>query len=59
MAVSSMPLFLGFLTLMASGFVPIRQFGELIAVTTLVCFVSTVGVQPVLFWLGMGAHQGR
>lgn len=52
-AVSSLALMVGFLLLMTSGFLPIRHFGELVAVTTLVCFVSTVLVQPVLFSVGL------
>jgi predicted RND superfamily exporter protein len=46
---------LGFGALLLSGFVPVRHFGELIAVTAGFCLVSTVLVQPALLRVGAGA----
>ncbi|MEM9187671.1 MAG: MMPL family transporter [Myxococcota bacterium] len=52
--VSSISLFFGFSVLMFSGFVPVRYFGELVAVTVAGCLVSTLIVQPALLKVGAG-----
>ncbi len=46
-------LVLGFSVLMMSSFVSVRQFGELIAVTVLMCTVSTIVVQSALLRVGV------
>ena len=46
---------LGFGVLLFSSFVPVRHFGELIAVTAGFCLLSTVIVQPALLRVGSGA----
>ncbi len=53
--VSCVTLMLGFGALLLSGFVPVRHFGELIAVTAFFCLVSTVIVQPALLRVGARA----
>jgi hypothetical protein len=53
--VSCVTLMLGFGALLLSGFVPVRHFGELIAVTAGFCLISTVLVQPALLRVGAGA----
>ncbi len=53
--VSCVTLMLGFGALLLSGFVPVRHFGELIAVTASFCLISTVLVQPALLRVGAGA----
>ncbi len=50
--VSSVTLMIGFAVLLLSEFVPVRHFGELIAVTVAGCLVSTLLVQPALLKLG-------
>ncbi len=49
-------LVLGFSVLMMSSFVSVRQFGELIAVTVLVCTLSTIVVQSALLRVGVRAR---
>lgn len=46
--VSGAALACGFSVLLMSSFVPVRHFGELIAVTVATCVVSTLVVQPAL-----------
>lgn len=46
--VSTMTLVMGFAVLLVSSFVPVRQFGELFAVTFLSSLVATLVVQPAL-----------
>ncbi|RLB53535.1 MAG: hypothetical protein DRJ42_11735 [Deltaproteobacteria bacterium] len=53
--VSCVTLMLGFGVLLFSSFVPVRNFGELIAVTAFFCLLSTVVVQPALLRVGAGA----
>jgi hypothetical protein len=43
---------LGFGVLLFSSFVPVRHFGELIAVSAAFCLVSTLIVQPALLRVG-------
>ena len=50
--VSSITLMLGFLVLLLSAFVPVRHFGELVAVTVASCLVATLIVQPALLKVG-------
>ena len=50
--VSSITLMLGFLVLLLSAFVPVRHFGELVAVTVASCLVATLVVQPALLKVG-------
>jgi predicted RND superfamily exporter protein len=50
--VSSVTLMLGFLVLLLSAFVPVRHFGELVAVTVASCLVATLVVQPALLKVG-------
>lgn len=45
---SGMTLMLGFGVMLLSSFVPVRRFGELIAVTVGMCLLSTLIVQPAL-----------
>ncbi len=48
-------LMLGFGVMLASSFVPVRRFGQLIAITVFGCLLSTVIVLPALLkvgWLG-------
>lgn len=52
--VSCVTLMLGFGALLLSSFVPVRHFGELIAVTAGFCLLSTVIVQPALLRVGAG-----
>jgi hypothetical protein len=49
--VSGVTLTLGFAVLLWSSFVPVRHFGELIAVTVAACLVATLVVQPALLRL--------
>jgi predicted RND superfamily exporter protein len=46
--VSSVTLMLGFGVMLLSSFVPVRRFGELIAVTVGLSLISTLVVQPAL-----------
>lgn len=46
--VSSLTLMLGFGVMLVSSFVPVRRFGELIAVTVALSLISTLIVQPAL-----------
>ena len=46
--VSCVTLMAGFSVLLASNFVPVRRFGELIAVTVAGCLFATLVVQPAL-----------
>ncbi len=46
--VSSITLMAGFAVLLMSNFVPVRRFGELIAVTVAGCLFATLIVQPAL-----------
>ena len=46
--VSCVTLMLGFGVMLLSSFVPVRRFGELIAVTVGMCLISTLVVQPAL-----------
>lgn len=50
--VTSLVFALGFSVLLASAFVPVRLFGELVAVTVVGCFLALVGLQPALLALG-------
>jgi hypothetical protein len=50
--ISSLVLMFGFSVLLFSGFVPVRYFGELIAVTAAGCLASTLVLQPALLKLG-------
>ena len=53
-------LVLGFSVLMMSGFVPVRHFGELIAVALTLSLLATLVFQPALLVLLGGAlHSGR
>ena len=49
--VSCVTLMAGFGVLLMSAFVPVRQFGELIAVTVGLCLLATMIVQPALLKL--------
>ncbi|MEM1417565.1 MAG: MMPL family transporter [Myxococcota bacterium] len=46
--ISSVTLMGGFAVLLMSNFVPVRRFGELIAVTVASCLLATLVVQPAL-----------
>jgi hypothetical protein len=46
--VSNLTLMAGFMVLTMSSFVPVRNFGELIAITVGGCLVATLVVQPAL-----------
>ncbi|MGF1469843.1 MAG: RND family transporter [Sandaracinaceae bacterium] len=50
--VSCGTLMLGFGTLLFSSFVPVRHFGELIAVTAALCLIATLVIQPALLRVG-------
>ncbi len=50
--VTCVTLMLGFGVLLLSSFVPVRHFGELIAVTAGLCLASTIVVQPALLRVG-------
>jgi predicted RND superfamily exporter protein len=50
--VSSLTLVAGFSVLFFSSFVPVRYFGELIAVTVASCLVATLVLQPALLRVG-------
>lgn len=52
--VSSITLVLGFGVLLFSAFVPVRHFGELVAVTVAGCLVATLVVLPALLKVGAG-----
>jgi hypothetical protein len=50
--ITCLTLMLGFGVLLFSSFVPVRHFGELIAVSAAFCLVSTLIVQPALLRVG-------
>ena len=54
-AVSSAVLMCGFSVLLFSAFVPVRYFGELVAITVASCLIATLVIQPAL--LKVGAPQ--
>lgn len=61
--VTALSLGLGFSVLLFSQFVSVRQFGELIAVTVVLCMISALLVQPALLLLvtrrpGQGLNKG-
>lgn len=49
--VSSFTLMCGFGVMLTSAFLPVRQFGELVAITVAFCLISTLVMQPVLLVL--------
>ena len=51
-AVSSAVLMCGFSVLLFSAFVPVRYFGELVAITVASCLVATLVIQPALLKVG-------
>ncbi len=57
--VSGISLALGFSVLMLSEFVSVRQFGELIGVTVVICLISALLFQPALLLLASGYLRGR
>lgn len=56
--ISSVTLMAGFAVLLMSSFVPVRHFGELIAVTIGGCLVATLIVQPALLKVA-GTHSKK
>ncbi|HEY8430097.1 MAG TPA: MMPL family transporter [Sandaracinaceae bacterium] len=50
-------LVLGFSVLMASGFVPVRHFGELIAVALTISLLTTLVFQPAMMMLAGGPRR--
>lgn len=57
--VSCATLVLGFMVLLLSGFVPVRHFGELIAVALTMSLVSTLVFQPAMLMLFGGKPRGK
>jgi len=57
--VSCATLVFGFAVLLLSGFVPVRHFGELIAVALMMSLVATLVFQPAMLMLFGGRHRGR
>lgn len=55
--VSCLTLMAGFAVLLVSSFVPVRNFGELIAVTITACLVATLVVLPPLLGVAGGEHS--
>jgi predicted RND superfamily exporter protein len=49
----------GFSVLLFSSFVPVRRFGELIAVTIAMCIIATLIVQPALLKVGGTSRKRR
>lgn len=52
-------LMLGFGVMLASSFVPVRRFGQLIAITVFGCLLATVIVLPALLKIGWIGHDSN
>ena len=57
--ISSVTLMFGFAVLLMSNFVPVRRFGELIAVTVASCLLATLVVQPALLQIAGVSRRAR
>ncbi|MGB0679833.1 MAG: efflux RND transporter permease subunit, partial [Polyangiales bacterium] len=57
--ISGLALMAGFSVLLASRFVPVRHFGELIALTVGMCLLSTLVVQPAVLRAILGFRLPR
>jgi predicted RND superfamily exporter protein len=57
--ISCTTLMVGFGVMLLSSFVPVRRFGELIAVSIALSLVSTLIVQPAMLRIGLGKSPAR